>query len=244
MPAPTLDQIKKLYSEEYFEDNTRNYSYTQQVVETKQAYRMTAVKFRELVGAGCNMLDIGCATGDFLVEADKLGFNATGIEYSAYGYSECQKKNLNVVQANINDVDFQDAQFDAVHVSHVLEHLENPDLTLKRIVRWVKPAGLIYIEVPHQFDGWLEKIQSIRNPKSSFDVFSIHHCSFFGPKSLTRLIKNNGLEIVNICTYDPNKRSARKPSIRKLFLMVLLATANLFHRGDIIAAWIRVPKIT
>ena len=44
--------------------------------------------------------------------------------------------------------EFQKNSFDYIEFWHVLEHLENPIFVLKLIYKWLKPGGIVHIEVP------------------------------------------------------------------------------------------------
>ena len=90
-PLIPNDEILKLYSEKYFEDQTRSYSYADQVIETKKIFVENAQYFRDRTPGG-KILDIGCATGEFLEIANKIGLNSVGLEISEYGYSKCLEK--------------------------------------------------------------------------------------------------------------------------------------------------------
>lgn len=238
-PIPDKEYLERIYASNYFEDHERGYSYASQVEETQFAFRSTAEKFRKLIGEQGTVLDIGCATGDFIQELRATGLDAKGIEYSEYGTHVCLEKGLDVVQGDMFQVDYGTQQFDGIHISHVLEHLTDPNEAIKQLKKWIKPGGWIYIEVPLQFDGLLEKFQSYRQPPKRFDVFSIHHCSFFTPHSLCLLIEKHGLKVDSLSTYNPDKRRGRKNSLRKAILSAFLAMASLLGRGDIIGVWVK-----
>lgn len=238
-PLPEKEYLEKIYADNYFEDCERGFSYASQVKETQYAFRSTAAKFKKLLNSQAVVLDIGCATGEFIEELNKMGLEAKGIEYSEYGAEVCRSKGLDVFQGDMFQADYGLQQFDGIHISHVLEHLADPGAVMEQLKNWVKPGGWIYIEVPLQFDGLLEKIQSHRQAPKQFDVFSIHHCSFFSPLSLRMLVEKHGFKVDAISTYNPDKRGGRKNSVRKLVLSGFLALANLFGRGDIISVWIK-----
>ena len=45
-------------------------------------------------------------------------------------------------------VEIPDAYFDAVMVSHVLEHLQNPISLVEQLCRKIRPGGVLYLEFP------------------------------------------------------------------------------------------------
>jgi len=238
-PLPEKEYLEKIYADNYFEDCERGFSYASQVEETQYAFRSTAAKFRKLLNRHAVVLDIGCATGEFIDELYNVGLEAKGIEYSEYGAEICRSKGMDVFQGDMFQANYGQQRFDGIHMSHVLEHLADPNAVMEQLKKWIKPGGWIYIEVPLQFDGLLEKVQSYRQAPKQFDVFSVHHCSFFSPISLRMLIEKHGLEVDIISTFNPDKRRGRKSTVRKAMLSVFLSLANLIGRGDIIGVWIK-----
>jgi len=48
----------------------------------------------------------------------------------------------------IEEVDYPDCFFDFITFGAVLEHLYDPSAAIQKSLRWLKPGGLIHIEVP------------------------------------------------------------------------------------------------
>jgi SAM-dependent methyltransferase len=60
---------------------------------------------------------------------------------------------------------FEDASFDHVLASHVLEHLDRPFLVMKELHRLLKPGGTLIVRVPHFSRGFTHA-----EHKAGFDV--------------------------------------------------------------------------
>jgi ubiquinone/menaquinone biosynthesis C-methylase UbiE len=89
---------------------------------------------------GNKILDIGCG-GGLAISMCKL-FNP---ELEVFGFEGSEnlrpfwgKRNISVITGNIYNLPFEDNKFDTVFSSHVLEHLENPDLAVKESIRVAK----------------------------------------------------------------------------------------------------------
>lgn len=90
------------------------------------------------------LLEIGCAKGNRLMFLQGLGWRQLyGIELVSSIASQAEQKGIKVkygaVEKEIES--FPDDYFDVVIASMVLEHLENPFDTIKKIAKKLKPGG-------------------------------------------------------------------------------------------------------
>jgi ubiquinone/menaquinone biosynthesis C-methylase UbiE len=100
--------------------------------------------FNSIIGQ--KILDIGCG-GGVAISMCKL-FNP---ELNAYGFEGTEdlrpfweKRNIKVKTGNIYKLPFKDAEFDTVFSSHVLEHLDNPQLAIDESIR-VSKKRIIHV---------------------------------------------------------------------------------------------------
>ena len=104
---------------------------------------------RSLRGKGTvKVLDFGCGDGDFLSSCQLFGFNCVGIEFSA---SRHQRRSIDFypsLQEMINDSG-TDADFDAITMFEVLEHLPDPRQTLADLSEYLKTGGIFFLETPN-----------------------------------------------------------------------------------------------
>jgi 2-polyprenyl-3-methyl-5-hydroxy-6-metoxy-1,4-benzoquinol methylase len=156
---------------------------------------LSAAKFPS--GARCKVLDIGCATGDFLVELKRhsksLELDLYGIEMSEKAVRFAIEENeLRAEQGELLTVDF-DIEFDLITMWHVLEHVLRLNETLEKVHRVLKPNGLFVAAMP--------------NPES-WDA--AHYCKFwngfdaprhlyhFTPKTFLPLLRRHGFKLVEM----------------------------------------------
>jgi ubiquinone/menaquinone biosynthesis C-methylase UbiE len=113
------------------------------------------------------LLDIGSGMCSFLQYARKQHSN---IEFAAVDINTdlvnvAKNLGFDSQQASITKLPFEDCSFDIVHCSHVIEHLQYPDIAtaLDEIFRIVKKDGLIIIRSPlainHRFFNDIDHVR-------------------------------------------------------------------------------------
>jgi SAM-dependent methyltransferase len=96
------------------------------------------------------LLDVGCATGNFLQGIRRYGnWDLFGVEINDHAAQIAQKLGLNVRAGTLEQAGFLEGYFDVVTLWDVLEHLHNPASSLREIFRILKPDGLLVIRVPN-----------------------------------------------------------------------------------------------
>jgi SAM-dependent methyltransferase len=97
-------------------------------------------------------LDIGVGLGKAMVALQEAGFDTHGIEPSAsFRRAAIERKGISpdaLSLVSIEDSDFPPDSFDFINFMVVLEHLVDPASVLRKVVRWLKPSGLLHVEVP------------------------------------------------------------------------------------------------
>ena len=104
-------------------------------------------KIESEVGKGGRILDVGCATGDFLIAARSRGWEVFGADPSA-ARAQVEAAGIQLVGTSVHDVDLADGTLDAVTFWDVLEHVTNPLADLTRACRLLKPGGVVALTVP------------------------------------------------------------------------------------------------
>lgn len=95
------------------------------------------------------ILDIGCGNGRFLHGMKQLGWQIKGVEFNAHAVSVCNKSGLNVHHGDLISANFDDASFDVINLSHVIEHVPDPKAIFYEISRILKPNGLFIVKTPN-----------------------------------------------------------------------------------------------
>lgn len=102
--------------------------------------------------AGMNSLDIGAGLGKQMIALEKFGFEVYGIEPSASFHSRAiNQMNINPAKLKlgmIEEIEYPENYFDFISFGAVLEHQYNPSASIQKSLNWLKPGGIIHIEVP------------------------------------------------------------------------------------------------
>ncbi len=109
---------------------------------------------QELLGAkeGMRALDIGAGLGKAMRSLQDKGFEVYGIEPSGQFRARAIEW-LNIPEERISlgsveETEFPDNHFDFITCGAVFEHFYHPAAVLEKAMRWMKPGGIIQIEVP------------------------------------------------------------------------------------------------
>ena len=140
------------------------------------------------------VLDIGCASGEWLAEAARLGLDCVGIELNRQAAEIARTvRKLEVVESTLFDADFPDKHFFTALLSHVLEHLCDPLATLREVHRVLQPGGTVIIVVPNLA---CQEAILLAGSRGGFDMPV--HLYHFTPGTLAAMLERAGFEVTEL----------------------------------------------
>jgi len=203
------------------------------------------------------LLDIGCALGNFLLMAEKIGFQGEGLELNKlYVDYAKQHRSVTIRQQLLEDMHYPDNAFDVVTLWDVLEHLPKPLDTLKDVARVVSPGGIIGITtINHSCVN-----EKILKDRWRYYMPPDHLCSFT-PEILESILNRCGFTIVKLRHHymfevladhyfrflnSSNSTNPVRNSIGKVkklvYILLAQSTQFLFNRlrsGDLLTVYAR-----
>lgn len=94
-------------------------------------------------------LELGCATGSYLLRLQQAGWTVVGVEPSPGASAMARAAGLTVHTGTLDDFDPGDRQFDLAAAWMVLEHVPDPRATLRTLHRLLKPSGQLLLSIPN-----------------------------------------------------------------------------------------------
>lgn len=187
--------VTSLYDEGYFQGKRRdgysNYVGSENVL--RKEFQHSLHHLRHYGAKEGKLLEIGSAYGFFLAEASKY-FECMGIEVSEGAVEFSRSRGFNVQCGTMSEnLLINQDKFNAVVMLDVIEHLPNPAETLDLIWKALDVDGSLMISTG-DWDSLLARLMR----KQWRLMTPPQHLYFFSKKTLTKLLKTCGFEIVHL----------------------------------------------
>jgi SAM-dependent methyltransferase len=134
-----------------------------------------------------NVLDMGAGLGLFYDAMREMGWqsNYFAVEPDRQQFMALQRKHdSSHVFSCLKDIP-ENIKFDMIILAHVLEHVPRLHEFLGELTRYLKPGGILFVEVPNQDYRYKDLYES--------------HVYFFGPQSLQAALARHG-KILQVST--------------------------------------------
>lgn len=201
--------LERLYSETYFAGGAdeaipgyQGYDREERVMRRNFVHRLAFIE--RTTGRG-PLLDVGCALGFFVRTARDQGWDARGVELSAWAAQQAVTQGLPVTHGDFLAVDLPAASFTAVTMFDVLEHMADPRAYVRRARRLLRTGGAVVVEtadLSSPFPRLLGRRYHFFSPPN--------HLTYFTRGTLTRLLREEGFGTVEL------RRVGKWVSVRRL----------------------------
>jgi 2-polyprenyl-3-methyl-5-hydroxy-6-metoxy-1,4-benzoquinol methylase len=213
-PLPTDQELNAFYAEGYFSSGSQQGTFGYEnyadrnsnlPASTAACYERHEATLLRYVDKQVKLLDVGCATGAFLIFLRNRGWtDLSGIEFSQHAATIGQSFELKVAVGRIDDADYPDGHFDVVFTHMVIEHVKDPQSFMKAVRRVLRPGGL-FICGTVNFGNIRVKLL---NCAASFgrpvftEIKPPEHLLMYSKTSLRTLVELHGFKTIDLS--DPN----------------------------------------
>lgn len=185
------------YDADYFsgeyDDGYSDYKGSQAVLDIQFNHELEDLE--TLIGPQQSLLELGCAYGYFLRQAQSRFSQVHGLEICQDAVDDCRERGMtNVHQGEISATSL--AQFpdvDVIAMLDVIEHLPHPDEAVKAIAKQLKPGGHLLLTT----GDFSSKFAKLSGKKWRL-MTPPQHLWFFTPVALEKLIAPLGCELVRV----------------------------------------------
>jgi 2-polyprenyl-3-methyl-5-hydroxy-6-metoxy-1,4-benzoquinol methylase len=146
------------------------------------------------------LLDVGCGNGAFLDRMRSLGWHVQGVEVDRKAAKVAKETfGLPVFVGTLEEAKYPCCYFDAITLSHVIEHVYDPVVLLKRCYRILKPEGHLVALTPN-----ISSIGHMRFKRYWRGLEPPRHLHLFSPSSLKSIASQAGFQKAAIWTTPVN----------------------------------------
>jgi 2-polyprenyl-3-methyl-5-hydroxy-6-metoxy-1,4-benzoquinol methylase len=184
-PRDTLETLETVYTR--LEDPLYDAETANRVITVKRELDFIE-QFTPVTG---RLLDVGCSTGIFLAAARDRGWIVDGIEASDWAVSLARERfGLEQIrQGFVEDIEFEPASFDVITLWDVLEHVHSPTGVLDRLNGWLKPGGLLFVNVPNVESTAAAVL------RRWWPLLLREHLWYFSPRTLDMALSKTGFRV-------------------------------------------------
>lgn len=148
------------------------------------------------------ILEIGAGRGWFLEQASKRGWKTWALEINENALCHLRSRGIDRIITETAETFHVDTDaVDVVRIWDVIEHLESPRKAIRRIRLALRPGGLMRLSTTNfaSLSRW------INGPEWVY-LNGADHIFLFEPRTITRLLSDNGFVRIRISTRSFNMR--------------------------------------
>lgn len=235
---------------QHYDVPVENYWANQDFTISAKYFAAQIASFHRLWGerksnATVTALDIGSGIGRAMVQLSKAGFDVFGLEpseaFREYAISHNGIIPDKLSPMSIEEAIYPDETFDFITFGAVLEHLLDPASCLERALQWVRPGGLIHVEVPSS--DWLMarmldfayRIQGLDYTTHLSPMHSPYHLYEFTTASFEQHAERAGYEVAG------HRRFVASTYAPRLLRWPLTQLMERSGTGMQLEVWLRRP---
>ncbi len=187
--SPCPKDLTPYYSSEDYISHTDSrkglLSNLYQLVKRISTYRKLRL-INRYAGREKSLLDIGAGTGELLVEAIKSGYEIAGVEPNEEARNRARVKGVELIdQLKV------DRKFQIITLWHVLEHLPDLNVEVRKIKDLLMDEGTLFVAVPNY------RSYDARHYNQFWAGYDVpRHIWHFSQNAIKKLFSHHGMEVV------------------------------------------------
>lgn len=150
---------------------------------------LQAMESRLGAAEGRLLLDVGAYIGVFVEIAAAAGWQACGIEPSAWAAALAQERGTKVIQGTLDTPALSGSSFDVVTMWDVIEHLDDPVAELRKSYELMRPGGWLVVHTM-DIDSLAARLMGRRWPWL-MDM----HLYYFSRATLQAMLEKAGFQV-------------------------------------------------
>lgn len=145
---------------------------------------------------GGALLDIGCSSGGFLSTLKGGAWKLYGVEMEESTAQRARAASgAEVFVGDVESAPFAPESFDVITCFDLVEHMYHPRSLLQRVMGWLKPGGILIMQVPN-IGSWEARLFG----SYWYGLELPRHLSHFSPESLHYVMTDLGFVELSIKT--------------------------------------------
>lgn len=229
-PMPDQAVLSEMYGPEYLDihyatELNGGKSNSEAAQELDDAIRLL-VSFKP----SGRILDLGCGAGQFLIAANKAGFQPEGYEWRpATAELATNATGLKVHTGSLKELE---SRYDAVHLADVLEHCPDPLNVLLEARRLLAPGGILIVRGPLEnqanvFQQGVRLHRLLRTRLMTLPPITLppYHLILFARMGWQALIRRSGLAVLYERIYEVHWPVPERFRLSPLYVVKKLSLA-------------------
>ncbi len=146
------------------------------------------------------MLDVGCGDGKFLSQMKARGWAVDGIDFDAAAIKTAKEKyGLSLRHGDLRAVRLPAQSYEAITMSHVIEHVIDPVGLLAETKQLLKVGGRLVVTTPN-----IESLGHQRFGSHWFGIDAPRHLNLFSAQALSESARRAGFADVHVGSTSAN----------------------------------------
>ncbi|KRC81710.1 class I SAM-dependent methyltransferase [Sphingomonas sp. Root241] len=202
-PRPSAEDLRTFYEQKYYQQQLGQYShsYSDDEIRFFDADGILAETTLRLLGKkATSLLDVGCGEGFFANYFSRMGWDIKCCDFSDDGLNRFHPELLkHFIKGDAYDVirSLQnDAQFDLINFSNVLEHVLDPAEAVDGLYQLCGSDTVIRCVVPNDYSDFQAALLANQMTRNTWFA-PPEHLSYFNTENIDRIFEDRGLRILS-----------------------------------------------